>query len=166
MEEKLKNIKCIILDVDGVLTDGSLICTPDGEIWRNMNAKDGYAIQAILKAGLKLAILTSGSGLGVLEKLQQFGVNLIFNNAHNKENVLKQFVEDSNLEYNQLLYVGDDIPDYGVMKMCGLSCCPNDAVDEIKVISDYISPINGGQGAVRDITELVLKTQGKWFKPS
>jgi 3-deoxy-D-manno-octulosonate 8-phosphate phosphatase (KDO 8-P phosphatase) len=166
VKELFKNITCFVLDVDGVLTDGNLICAPDGGIWRNMNAKDGFAIQSILKSGLKLAIITSGDGLGVLQKLETFGVTLIYSNVKRKEVALVDFSEKHQIPLDQMVFIGDDIPDYYAMRLCGVSACPADAVAEIKQISHYVSPMEGGRGCVRDVAEQILKAQNKWFQPN
>jgi 3-deoxy-D-manno-octulosonate 8-phosphate phosphatase (KDO 8-P phosphatase) len=166
VKELYKNITCFVLDVDGVLTDGSLICAPDGAIWRNMNAKDGYAIQSILKCGMKLAIITSGDGLGVLQKLETFGVTLIYSNVKSKEEALIDFTHQQQIPLENIVFIGDDIPDYYAMKRSGMSACPADAVEEIKQICHYVSPVEGGKGCVRDIAEQILKAQNKWFKPN
>ncbi len=163
--DKLKEIETIILDVDGVLTDGKLICTPEGEIWRNMQAKDGYALQSWIKKGHKIAIITSGGKHGVLEKLKYFGVSLIYHDVRNKGKVLLEFAKDNNIILKQTLFMGDDIPDYEAMLMCGMSSCPADSVPEIKSIVDYISPLDGGKGCVRDVIEKALKAKDEWFKP-
>ena len=162
--EKAKEVTSIILDVDGVLTDGKLICAPDGSIWRNMNAKDGYALQSAIKGGLLLAIITSGKDHGVLKKLEHFGVKLIYENVWAKKKQILTFAEEQQVDLKNALYVGDDIPDHGPMMECGLKCCPADAVHEIIEIADYVSPYKGGEGCVRDIIEQVLSVQGKWFK--
>ncbi|MEZ5003996.1 MAG: HAD hydrolase family protein [Chitinophagales bacterium] len=163
--DKLKEVNTIVLDVDGVLTDGSLICAPDGEIWRNMHAQDGYALQAWLKSGGKMALITSGGRHGVLKKLEQFGVTLVYHDVRKKEEVLTEFVSDYKISLAQTLYMGDDIPDYKAMRLCGVRCCPANAAHEIKSIVDYISPLNGGKGCVRDVIEKTLRVQDKWFKP-
>jgi 3-deoxy-D-manno-octulosonate 8-phosphate phosphatase (KDO 8-P phosphatase) len=162
---KAEKVEAIVLDVDGVLTDGRLICSPEGDIWRNMNAKDGYALQAIIRSGIKLAIITSGSGHGVLKKLESFGVTLIYEGIWQKKDELLKFAEENSVNLDRTLFIGDDIPDYAAMSICGLSGCPADAVPEIKAMADYISPFGGGKGCVRDILEKVLRVQEKWFKP-
>lgn len=163
--EKLAQINTIVLDVDGVLTDGKLICTPEGEIWRNMQAKDGYALQSWLKSGGKMAIISSGGQHGVLKKLEFFGVTLIFHSVKDKAAKLKAFAEEHQVDLDKTLFMGDDIPDYAPMKMCGVSACPKDAVHEIKELADIISTKKGGKGCVREVIEKVMRVQGKWFKP-
>jgi len=163
--EKARRVEAVILDVDGVLTDGKLICSPEGDIWRNMNAKDGYALQATLRSGIKLAIITSGSGHGVLKKLESFGVTLIYEGIWQKEEELHKFAASQEVDLERALFIGDDIPDYDAMMACGTRCCPADAVPEIKGICDYVSNQGGGEGCVRDILERVLRYQDKWFRP-
>ena len=164
--EKAKLVTSIILDVDGVLTDGKLICSPEGDIWRNMNAKDGYALQAVMKNGMDLAIITSGSGHGVLKKLEAFGVTLIYEGVWKKKDHLLKFAREKEIGLERALFIGDDIPDHDAMLACGTCCCPADAVSEIQAIADYVSPLKGGEGCVRDILEKVLRYQGRWFKAS
>jgi len=164
-QEKAKRVNCFVLDVDGVLTDGKLICAPDGAIWRNMNAKDGYALQSLMRNGFKLAIITSGKDHGVLEKLKAFGVELIYENVWEKTKQLNDFADEKNVDLERTVFIGDDIPDHGPMMACGVRCCPADAVPEIRAISDYVSTMKGGEGCVRDIIEIILRYQNKWFKP-
>jgi len=164
-QEKAKQVNSFILDVDGVLTDGKLICAPDGAIWRNMNAKDGYALQALIRNGFKLAIITSGKDHGVLRKLEAFGVELIYENVWEKKKQLFKFAEDKQVDLTKAVYIGDDIPDHECMLLCGVSCCPSDAATEIIAIADYVSTMKGGEGCVREIIETILRLQNKWFKP-
>lgn len=164
-EEKAKEVNCIILDVDGVLTDGKLLCAPDGAIWRNMNAKDGYALQAALRAGIRLAIITSGKEHGVLRKLADFGVTVIFENVWQKREQVLEYANSHSVDLERALFIGDDLPDYEAMLACGVRCCPADAVAEIAGICDFVSSYQGGEGCVREIFEQVLKAQGKWFNP-
>lgn len=164
-QEKAKNIETIIMDVDGVLTDGKLICSPEGHIWRNMNAKDGFALQAAIKGGLTLAIITSGRQHGVLKKLEAFGVKLIYENVWEKKQQVFDFATEHNRDLDKTLFLGDDLPDHPAMLACGSRACPADAVPDIRAISDYVSPLAGGKGCVRDILELVLKVQDKWSIP-
>ncbi len=158
----MKNIKAFVFDVDGVMTNGSLLCTEEGELLRTMNAKDGYAIQAILKAKMHIAIITGGDSIGVFKRLEKLGVAHIYDKSKNKVDILKRHLADMEIRANDVLYMGDDVPDYEVMQMCGLRCCPADAVDEIKSISHYIAKRKGGEACVREVVEMVLKLQSKW----
>jgi 3-deoxy-D-manno-octulosonate 8-phosphate phosphatase (KDO 8-P phosphatase) len=161
-KEYLNDITALIFDVDGVLTDGTVTVTTSGEMLRTMNIKDGYAIKTAVDNGYHICIISGGSNEGVRLRLQGLGVKDIHLGVHDKVNTLNDYFKSLNLNKNQVLYMGDDIPDLKVMQMVGLPCCPKDAVPEIKAISSYVSHKNGGKGAVRDIIEQVMKVQGKW----
>ncbi|EPR73461.1 3-deoxy-D-manno-octulosonate 8-phosphate phosphatase [Winogradskyella psychrotolerans RS-3] len=161
-KEYLANITTFIFDVDGVLTDGTITVTTDGEMLRTMNIKDGFALKTAIDAGFNLCIISGGSNEGVRKRLAGLGIKDIFLGSHNKIEQLNSYLEQHTISKSQVLYMGDDIPDYPVMKLVGLPCCPQDAVPEIKAVSKYISHKNGGKGAVRDVIEQVLKVQGKW----
>ena len=161
-KEYLADITTFIFDVDGVLTDGTITVTTDGEMLRTMNIKDGFALKTAVDAGFNLCIISGGSNEGVRKRLAGLGIKDIFLGAHNKIEQLNEYTSKNNILMSQVLYMGDDIPDFPVMKLAGLPCCPQDAVQEIKAISKYISHKNGGKGAVRDVIEQVLKVQGKW----
>ena len=163
-KEYLNDITTFILDIDGVLTNGDIIVTTEGEQYRTMNTKDGYAITSALKEGYKICIISGGSNEGVRKRLEKLGVNEIHLGTHEKVSFLENFIEQNNLSKEEIIYIGDDLPDYNVMQMVALPCCPQDAVPEIKAISKYISHKNGGRGVVRDVIEQVMKTQGKWMK--
>ncbi|MBU2920642.1 HAD-IIIA family hydrolase [Winogradskyella psychrotolerans] len=161
-KEYLADITTFIFDVDGVLTDGTITVTTEGEMLRTMNIKDGFALKTAIDAQFNLCIISGGSNEGVRKRLAGLGIKDIFLGAHNKIEQLYSYLDQHNISKSQVLYMGDDIPDYPVMKLVGLPCCPQDAVPEIKAISKYISHKNGGKGAVRDVIEQVLKVQGKW----
>ena len=161
-KEILSKIDTFIFDVDGVLTDGSLTVTTDGEMLRTMNVKDGYALKAALDSGYKIAIISGGTNEGVRTRLKALGVKFIYLGAHDKIKQLNSFINSSGVNMNNILYMGDDIPDIPVLKVVGLSCCPQDAVNEVKEVSTYVSNKNGGKGAVRDVIEQVMKIHGKW----
>jgi len=161
-KEYLQHITTFIFDVDGVLTDGTITLTTTGEMLRTMHTKDGFAMKTALDAGYNLCIISGGSNEGVRVRLEGLGVTDVFLGAHNKIEQFNQYLSDKNITADQVLYMGDDIPDYPVMALVGLPTCPQDAVPEIKGVSKYISHKNGGKGAVRDVIEQVLKVQGKW----
>lgn len=167
MEEKsykeyLEHINTFIFDVDGVLTDGSVTVLTNGDMLRKMSVKDGYALKTAVDKGFNICIISGGSNEGVRLRLKGLGIKDIYLGAHNKVEQLNEYITKNNLKLENILYMGDDIPDYPVMKGVGLPCCPQDAVPEIKIISKYISHKKGGKGAVRDVIEQVLKVQGKW----
>lgn len=161
-KEYLQHITTFIFDVDGVLTDGTVTITTKGEMLRRMNIKDGYAIKTAVDQGYNMCVISGGSNEGVRIRLQGLGVTNIYLGAHNKMDQMNEFLHNYNIKFENVLYMGDDIPDYPTMKLAGLPCCPQDAAPEIKEICSYISHKNGGKGAVRDVIEQVLKVQGKW----
>ncbi|WP_136481401.1 KdsC family phosphatase [Cognatitamlana onchidii] len=161
-KEYLEHITTFIFDVDGVLTDGSVTVTTSGEMLRTMNIKDGYALKTAVDQGFNVCIISGGSNEGVRLRLKGLGITDIYLGAHNKIEQLNDYFNKKGVKSENALYMGDDIPDFPVMKVIGLPCCPQDAVPEIKAISKYISHQNGGKGAVRDVIEQVLKVQSKW----
>ena len=161
-KEYLNHITTFVFDVDGVLTDGSVMVTTEGELYRTMNTKDGYALKTAVKQGFNVCIISSGTNEGVRLRLRGLGVTDIYLGAQHKKEVLEEYLDVYNLNPENVLYMGDDIPDLYVMQDVGLPCCPQDAVPEIKEISKYVSHRNGGKGCVRDVIEQVLKVQGKW----
>ena len=161
-KEEFRHITTFVFDVDGVFTDGGITILPDGEMVRTMNTKDGYAVKAALHAGFKVAIISGGTNEAVRLRLQQLGVGDVYLGAHQKGSVLTEYAEKYNIPYEEILFMGDDIPDVAAMNMARMGCCPNDAVPEVLAAADYISHKNGGKGCVRDVIEQVLKVQGKW----
>ena len=161
-KEYLHNITTFVFDVDGVLTDGSVLVTTNGEMLRTMNIKDGYALKTAVDKGYKICIISGGSNEGVRKRLNGLGIKDIYLGVQQKIERLQEYMTSNGISTDQLLYMGDDIPDIPVMQMAGLPCCPQDAVPEIKAISRYVSHKNGGKGAVRDVIEQVMKVQGKW----
>ena len=157
-----KNITTFIFDVDGVLTDGTVQLLPGGELSRKMNVKDGYALQLAVKKGYRVVIISGGRSESVVSRLQGLGIKDIYVNATNKQERLQDYVLEHDLVWQDLLFMGDDIPDYRAMQLVGLPVCPADAVPEIKSISRYISPQTGGNGCVREVIEKVLKLNGHW----
>jgi 3-deoxy-D-manno-octulosonate 8-phosphate phosphatase (KDO 8-P phosphatase) len=161
-KQYLSDITTLIFDVDGVLTNGMVTVFPNGELVRHMNIKDGYSLKTAVDAGLNVCIISGGTNEGVRKRLEGLGIKDIYLGAHDKIKQYHEIVEKYNLQAHNVLYMGDDIPDYPVMKLVGLPCCPNDAAPEIQEISKYISYKKGGEGCARDIIEQVLRVQGKW----
>lgn len=159
----LKKIKVIVFDVDGVLSAETITMSSEGEPLRTVNIKDGYAIQLAQKMGLRIAILTGGNTNAIRTRYENLGVQDIYMKCAVKITTFEEFLKKYNLSADEVIYVGDDIPDYEVMKRCGCPCCPADACSDIKAISLYISDRKGGYGCGRDIVEQVLKAQGKWL---
>lgn len=159
-------IRTFVFDVDGVLTDGSLLATEDGHLLRRMNIKDGYALQLAVKKGYKVWIISGAKSEAVRARLNKLGIADVHVGIETKREHLQDIAATTQTSYESILYMGDDIPDYAAMQLCGLPCCPNDAVPEIKQVSKYISPRNGGEGCVRDVIEKVLKLNGDWDLPA
>ena len=148
--------------MDGVLATDILVILQGGDMARNMNSKDGYALQLAIKKGYRVAIISGGTSDPVRDRLERLGVKDVFLGVHNKKEKLLEYVQLHGLQWDEIMYMGDDIPDYVVMQMVGLPCCPADAVAEIKQVSRYISSIPGGKGCGRDVIEKVLKLNGHW----
>jgi 3-deoxy-D-manno-octulosonate 8-phosphate phosphatase (KDO 8-P phosphatase) len=161
-KEIMNDITTFIFDVDGVLTDGTVHVSQTGEMLREMNIRDGFAMKAALESGYHVCIISGGSNEGVRIRLRNLGITDIHLATPDKVETFKEYIELYNIKPEQVLYMGDDIPDYHVMKLVGLPTCPQDASPEIKAISNYISHKNGGKGAVRDVIEQVMKVQEKW----
>lgn len=161
-KQKLQTISCFIFDVDGVLTDGSLVLFENGEQTRTMNIRDGYALQAAVKAGYKVAIISGGRSESVKTRLNGLGVMDVYIGADNKKEKFDEVVSMYDLKPENILYMGDDLPDFEVMKISGVPTCPADAAREIKAISVYVSDKKGGDGCVRDVIEQVMMLHGKW----
>lgn len=162
-KQLLNQITTFIFDVDGVLTDGSVTLMPNGEQVRKMNIKDGYALQLAIKKGYRVIIISGGKSEAVRLRLQGLGINEVYLGAHNKLEILEERLLDKEFSLEQILYMGDDIPDYEVMSKVAVAACPADAAPEIKALSTYISQRNGGEGAVRDVIEQTLRLHGKWL---
>jgi 3-deoxy-D-manno-octulosonate 8-phosphate phosphatase (KDO 8-P phosphatase) len=160
--KQFKQIRTFVLDVDGVLTDGTIQVFDSGEQVRTMNIKDGYALQLAVKKGYRVVIISGGGAEGVRSRLEKLGISDVFLKVENKKEKLLQYVREHGLLENEILYMGDDFPDYAVMKQVGLGCAPADAVPEIKHIAAYISAYTGGRGCVRDVIEKVLKLNDHW----
>jgi 3-deoxy-D-manno-octulosonate 8-phosphate phosphatase (KDO 8-P phosphatase) len=139
-----------------------LTIMPDGEMVRHMNVKDGYAMKNALNKGYRVCIISGGTNEGVRSRLAALGIEDIYLGAHNKIQQYQELVKKYNLQAENVLYMGDDVPDFPVMELVGLAACPNDAVREIQQVSKYISDKKGGEGCVRDVIEQVLRVQEKW----
>ncbi len=160
--ECFKPIKLIAMDVDGVLTNGSLLLLNDGQMARSMNIKDGYAIQLAIKKGYHVLVISGAVDEAVRMRLNKLGVTNVHLGIVDKATLLQENINQLKLDGTQVLFIGDDMPDYDAMKLAGLSCCPADAVSDIRNIVHYISPFKGGEGCVRDVIEKVLKLNHDW----
>ena len=163
-KEIMNDITTFVFDVDGVLTDGSVFVNTSGEMLRTMNIRDGYALKAAVDNGYNVCIISGGSNEGVRVRLRNLGITDIHLGTPDKVATFDEYTDVYSNLPEQVLYMGDDIPDYHVMQLVGLPTCPQDACPEIKAISKYISHKNGGKGAVRDVIEQVMKVQGKWME--
>jgi 3-deoxy-D-manno-octulosonate 8-phosphate phosphatase (KDO 8-P phosphatase) len=162
MLHQFKNINTIVLDVDGVLTDGTLLIMPGGLMVRRMNIKDGYALQLAVKKGYHIAVISGGDSIEVKDRLHKLGITDVYMKVQDKLAVLKEYLILNGLDASSTAYMGDDMPDYDVMKEIGLPSCPADAAVEIKTLSAYVSPLNGGAGCVRDLIEKIMRVRGDW----
>ena len=160
--DKLKAVRAFILDVDGVMTDNIVHVTESGEQLRRMNIRDGLGIKIALKNGFPVCIITGGRSQGVIKRLSGLGVEHIYSGIEDKWPVFVQFLQTFGLKASEICYMGDDLPDLQILRKVGLSACPADSVPEVLNTVDYISPVAGGAGCVRDVVEKVLKSQGKW----
>lgn len=159
----LRKIRAVIFDVDGVLSAETITLHPGGEPMRTVNIKDGYAIQLAQKLGLRIAILTGGKTESVRKRYEGLGLEDVYMGCSVKIETYDRFMAKYGYSDDEILYMGDDIPDYEVMKRCGCPCCPKDACPDIREISLYVSDCNGGCGCGRDVIEQVLRAQGKWL---
>ena len=162
----LKKIKAIVFDVDGVLSAETITLHPNGEPMRSVNIKDGYALQFAVKCGLVVAIITGGKTEAIRKRYEGLGLKDVCMGAAVKIKEYEALKSKYGLKDEEILYMGDDIPDYEVLQRCGLPCCPSDAAHEIKSICKYISHKEGGKGCVRDIVEQILKAQNLWMHNS
>ncbi len=159
----LSGIKTFLFDVDGVMTNGIVQLTSQGDMLRSMNVKDGYALQLAVRKGYRIMIISGGSCEAVRGRFSLLGIADIHLGIAHKVKLFDRLMEENGIDPEQVLYMGDDIPDYEVMCKVGVPACPADAVEEIKSISKYISSYPGGAGCVRDVIEQVMKVQGTWF---
>src|SRR3954469_4131659 len=163
LNEKLRRITCFIFDLDGVLTDGTLLIM-DNEHFREMHIRDGYAIKQAIKAGYKVLVVSKGDTKSIKRRMKKLEVTEYIYDEDEKAKQVDKLMKKYKLKKENVLYMGDDLPDYDAMKKCGIATCPSDAVRQIKNIADYISDAKGGLGAVRDVIEKTMYVQGKWFK--
>ena len=163
-KEDIARVRAFVFDVDGVMTDGGIIPTPDGDFIRRYYAKDGYAIAYAIREGYKICVISGGRGEMLRRRLEMLGVERMYLDCMDKINAIKEFMADYDLSPEEVIYMGDDIPDLECMRLVGIPVCPADACMEVIEASRYVSEYNGGYGAVRDIVEQVLRVQGRWAK--
>ena len=162
-KEKLHPIKAFVFDFDGVMTDGSVWTFADGETVRCGNIKDGFAIQYAVKKGYIVAVISGATSKSIDNRMKMLGVTQVYTGCADKMKTFDQFLSTNNLTEEQVLCMGDDIPDHPILQRAGVSACPADAAVEIKESVDYISLFPGGRGCVRDVIEQVLRLHGQWF---
>lgn len=162
MEHAL-NIKAFVFDVDGVLTDGGIYAI-DGDLLRKFDSKDGFGVRMASMKGYALGIITGGISPTIVQRADRLGIprENVYLRSRDKMADLRDFCEKNNVTFEEILYCGDDVPDIGPIKACGIGACPADAVDEVKEIADYISPREGGKQFVRNVIEQVMREQGTW----
>ncbi|MEA3448295.1 MAG: HAD-IIIA family hydrolase [Bacteroidota bacterium] len=162
-KEKLKQIRAFVFDIDGVLSKSVVNIQDDGKLIRTTNIKDGFALKRAVEEGYYIGIISGGLNEAVSRRYQSLGVKDVYLGSTDKQADLRHFLDQYKLDHSQILYMGDDLPDYDVMKTVGVATCPADASEEIKGISMFISDKNGGEGCVRDIISQVMKTQNNWY---
>ncbi|AZI33579.1 KdsC family phosphatase [Kaistella carnis] len=163
-KSRLKDIKAFVFDVDGVFTDGSVYLLPEGSMTRVMNVLDGYAVVKARKYDYPICVITGGDDPMVRKRINYLGIIEYYAKVSDKLEKFEEFKQKYNLKNEEILTMGDDVPDLEMMRISGISACPENSVAEVKLISDYISPVQGGKGAVRDVIEQVMKVQGKWME--
>ncbi len=162
-KEELKRVKAFVFDIDGVLSAATQVLTAEGETVRTSNLKDGFALMYAIRIGYPVCVITGGKTIDVIKRCEKIGIKDLYTGSLKKLPSLIDFLEKNNMSADQVMYMGDDLPDYPAMKAVGVPVCPRDAAPEIKAISHYISDKDGGQGCVRDVLEQVLRAQGKWI---
>lgn len=159
---RLRKVKFFVFDMDGVLTDGSLLVDYENKWLRKMNIKDGYALQLAVKNGYRILIISGSDAPPIAERLHKLGITEVFMKVIDKKAFFEKYMSDNKIHADEVLFMGDDIPDYECMQTAGCACCPADAAAEVRNIASYISPIKGGHGCVRDVIEKVMKLNNHW----
>lgn len=162
MLANLKKITCFVFDVDGVLTNGEVIVMPDGILVRKMNIKDGYALQLAIKKGFQVWVISGGNSAEVEDRLRKLGITEVHMRVKDKRALLQELSIIHNVPLDEILFMGDDMPDYEAMNIVGIAACPKDAAVDIKSISTFIALSNGGGGCAREVIEKVLKLNDRW----
>ena len=160
IQDKALKIKLLVLDVDGVLTDGQVHYNENGDVFRSFTVRDGTGIKNLIKSNIKIAVITGRDGNIIKKRLNELGVTTIFDNQEHKVQAFRSCVDMFNLDSSQVCYMGDDMIDLGPISLAGLSCAPNDAIDMVKSKVDYVAKTNGGKGAVREVIDVILSAQG------
>ena len=160
--EHFRNITTFIFDVDGVLTNSKVLVLEDGKLLRSMNIRDGYALKQAIRRGFRVCVITGGKSEGVKTRLKNLGVQDIYLGQSDKMEAYEEYLYTYDLKSENILYMGDDLPDLPVMKKVAVAACPKDAAPEVVNIANYVSGIMGGEGCARDVIEKVMRVQGKW----
>ncbi|MCC6815743.1 MAG: HAD-IIIA family hydrolase [Saprospiraceae bacterium] len=160
--DKLAKIKAVVFDIDGVFTDNSILVTDQGEFLRSMNVRDGYAIKRAISAGMKIAVISGGKSIGIIQRMKMLGIHEIYLGVEDKLPVFQNQISKWGIEQSEVMYMGDDIPDLECLKYSGLAACPHDSVREVIEISEYVSEHKGGQGCIRQVIEHILQSQNLW----
>lgn len=160
--ENFMHINTFVFDVDGVLTDGTVLLLDNGLQARQMHIKDGLALQMALRNGFKVVIVSGSYSEPVIKRMHYLGITEVYCAVKNKKAFLEDYLLKQNTDWKNVLFMGDDLPDVSTIRCAGVGCCPADAVTEVKDASNYISPVKGGYGCVRDVIEKVLKLNNAW----
>ena len=160
--EIFRDIRTFVFDVDGVMTNSEIIVLENGHLLRKMNIRDGYAMKLAIQKGYRVAVITGGNSSGVVQRLRGLGITDIYSGVEDKLDALEEYLFTYDLDAAQVMYMGDDVPDYQAMRLVALPACPKDAAPEILEIAQYVAAKNGGQGCVREVIEKTLRIQGKW----
>ena len=163
IKKQLDNVKAFVFDIDGVLSLLTISLGADGIPHRTVNLRDGYALQLAIKKGYRVGIISGSNSLDYLPRLAGFGITDVYLNSKSKTEQYHVFKEKYGLNDDEILYMGDDIPDYEVMKMVGVPVCPSDAASEIRQLAIYISDKKGGEGCARDVIEQTLRLHNNWL---
>ncbi len=160
--DRFRLIDTFMFDVDGVMTDGGIVVLGSGDMARIMNTKDGYAMALAIKRGYRIFVVSGSAPSGVERRMNNLGIQHVFFKIGDKKTFVEKLIEEHGLVKDHILFMGDDMPDLPVFDVVGIGCCPADAISELKKAADYISPVVGGKGCVRDVIEKVLKVRNDW----
>jgi len=162
MQEKLKNIKLLLLDVDGILTDGSIIINDRGEETKVFHVRDGHGLKLVQRSGIRVGLLTGRESGVVAHRSAELGIDLVIQGAKDKLEKFDQLLQQENLKAEQVAYLGDDLIDLPVLRRAGFSATASDGIVEVREMVDYVATLPGGRGAVREVCELLLRANGAW----
>lgn len=164
LKKRVLPIKMLLLDVDGVLTDGSIIYTDQAQEIKVFNVKDGLGLRLLMDAGIGVGIITGRRSRALTTRCDNLGISMIYDGVKDKDSIFKEIMQHTGLSAREIAFAGDDLPDIRIMKLAGLSLTVADACPEIRALASFTTMSRGGNGAVREICELILKSQGLWDK--